>query len=331
MPLVNQQLAQGNTLVNAGMAGMTGRRGPGGGGQAGQYQAPDLQELIKKYSADQKDYSPEKMTEGMLGRFRAEMRPAMNEAVLGAQTHSARTGQNYADTAGRALGQATAGMAAPLGDVVAAGTELGTKSELAQRQMAQDMARLDATLQQDQYQFTAKLEADYKMLDAQLRSQERIAMANARSNEEIAHIQQQGQMKRAQFIAQAESAASKFAEEQKNWRTQQQLQYLGQAEAGRQSIDRDRLSLDTAKAEIGRPPGSQPGGQQAPRSYGSGTISYGGGTRTMDPTTGRFGGRIPDYQPGPGARGWSGWNQYNQPRGRVGTTQLNKYNTEWWR
>lgn len=288
------------SMIAPGRRGQTGGSGQTGGGQSQfNVDVPNLQELTKKYQEGQQDYSPEKMTEGMLGRFRSEIRPSMQSAVLGAQTHSARTGQNYADTAGRALGQAVGGMAPALGDVVAQGTELGTQASLTQQQMSQDMAKADATMQMEAQQFMRQIEADFQKLDRQLRAQERIALSTARSNEEIAHIQNQGQMKRTQFIADAEAKASQFAEQQKNWRTQQQLKYLSDAEAGRQGIDRDRLSLDVGKAAQDDFPGSQPGGVPAPPTWGSGSASIGGrdfsfgggGYEELDP--GRYGQTTP--------------------------------------
>ncbi|MHA2069148.1 MAG: hypothetical protein ACXABY_32720, partial [Candidatus Thorarchaeota archaeon] len=106
------------------------------------FEMPDLQKLTQKYLEGQPDVSPEKLTEGMLGRFRSEMRPAMEQGILGAQTHAARTGQSYADTAGRALGQTIAGMAPELGDVAREGTAMGVTAQQNQQRMAQEMARL---------------------------------------------------------------------------------------------------------------------------------------------------------------------------------------------
>jgi len=235
----------------------------GGGGQVTEG-LPNMQELTQKYLQGQPDVSPEKMTEGMLGRFRSEIRPAMDEAVLGAQTHAARSGQAYGDVAGRALGQAVAGIAPAAGDVVAAGTELGTKATMQQQQMAQEMARVDATMQMEQRQFIAQMEAEFQMLDRQLQAQERISMMQARSAEEIARIQQAGQMARQQFLASAQQKANVFAEQQQNWRHAQQLKYLAQAEEGKQTLQRDFQSYLAAQLKQKQPPGQVTVTRQTP-------------------------------------------------------------------
>jgi len=299
----------------------------------GQYNVdvPDLQELQKKYMQGQPDVSPAKQTEAMLGRFRSEMQPAMERGILGAQTHAARTGQSYADTAGRALGQAVGGMAPAAGDVVSAGQQIGTQAQLAQRAQADKMASLDATMQMQSQQFMKQIEAEFQMLDRQLRTQERIAMQGARSQEEVARIQQRGQMQRTQFITQAQQKATQFQQEQENWRHAQQLKFLSGAEAGRQGIARDRLSLDIGVEKRRQPPGTQPGGEQPPPPQGSGWIDFGGKKYNYGGAESGFQPEQPAGSAYPGAQGWSNWNQFNQPAGRPGTTQLNKWNTEWWR
>jgi len=195
---------------------------------------PDLQGIAQRYLETIPEVNievdPQKYYEGMMGPIRGELKEQVRGLGQQLQSVAARSGQAYGDLLARYLPEAVK----PLGTASAAASaeaeKMGfqakvAKTELEQRrvQMANEMAKVDATLKQERELFLEKLRAEAAQLDRQIEAQMRMAQLQARTQREAARIQANAEMARARMVAQMEMRAQQFAQAQQNWRTTQQM------------------------------------------------------------------------------------------------------------